>query len=102
PSGGLGPNGGGELAYRALPIPPVQPTALEQELQARQWEDADPNLRSARDVTGYYLQATDGDLGHVEDFLVDAESWAIRYMIVDTRNCCPAGRSWCRRSGSSA
>ena len=37
-------------------------------------------------MTGYHIQATDGDIGHVEDFLVDDHSWAIRYMIVDTTN----------------
>jgi len=85
----LGPNRWGELAYPVLPVPPAAPTALEEEMAAREWEDTDPNLRSARDVMGYYIQATDGDVGHVEDFLVDAESWAIRYMIVDTRNWLP-------------
>ena len=35
---------------------------------------------------GYHIQATDGDIGHVEDFLVDDRSWAIRYLIVDTTN----------------
>jgi len=39
-----------------------------------------------RAVTGYHIQATGGDIGHVEDFLVDDHSWAIRYMIVDTTN----------------
>ena len=48
--------------------------------------DDDPHLRSSRAVTGYHIQATDGDIGHVEDFLVDDHSWAIRYMIVDTTN----------------
>ena len=49
----------------------------------------DPSLRSVRDVTGYYIEATDGDIGHVEDFLIDDRNWAIRYMIVDTRNWWP-------------
>jgi hypothetical protein len=49
----------------------------------------DPNLRSVRDVTGYYIQAIDGDIGHVEDFIVDDREWAIRYMVVDTRNWWP-------------
>ena len=40
-------------------------------------------------MTGYHLAATDGDIGHVEDFLVDDATWAIRYMIVDTRNWWP-------------
>jgi hypothetical protein len=45
-----------------------------------------PSIRSVRNVTGYYIEAADGDIGHVEDFLVDDQEWAIRYMIVDTRN----------------
>jgi hypothetical protein len=49
----------------------------------------DPTLRSARDVMGYYIDATDGDIGHVEDFLLDDREWAIRYMIIDTRNWWP-------------
>jgi len=48
-----------------------------------------PNLRSAREVTGYHLHATDGDLGHIEDFIVDNETWAIRYLVADMRNWWP-------------
>lgn len=46
----------------------------------------DPNLRSTREVSGYHIQATDGDIGHVEDFIIDYGTWAIRYLIVDTTN----------------
>jgi hypothetical protein len=49
----------------------------------------DPSLRSVWNVMGYYIEATDGDIGHVEDFIVDTREWAIRYMIVDTRNWWP-------------
>ena len=65
------------------------PGPVDEEMLARERERADPHLRSARDVTGYYIEATDGDLGHVEDFLVEDATWAIRYMIVDTRNWWP-------------
>ncbi|MGO9446300.1 MAG: hypothetical protein ACLPXB_16205 [Thiobacillaceae bacterium] len=34
----------------------------------------------------YHIQATDGDIGHVQGLLVDEETWAIRYLIVDTSN----------------
>jgi hypothetical protein len=47
------------------------------------------NLRLTREVTGYHIQAVDGEIGHVEDFIVDDETWTIRYMIVDTRNWLP-------------
>ena len=49
----------------------------------------DPHLRSTHDVSGYHIQATDGEIGHVEDFIIDDETWAIRYLIVDTRNWWP-------------
>ena len=49
----------------------------------------DRHLRSANAVTGYYIQASDGEIGHIEDFVIDDETWTIRYLIVDTRNWWP-------------
>jgi hypothetical protein len=49
----------------------------------------DPHLRSVREVTGYRIQARDGEIGHIEDFVLDDETWALRYMVVDTRNWLP-------------
>jgi uncharacterized protein YrrD len=49
----------------------------------------DPALRSTHDVSGHHIQAADGEIGHVEDFVIDAETWAIRYLIVGTRNWWP-------------
>lgn len=45
----------------------------------------DPHLRSTRAVTGYRLQARDGRIGHVEDFIVEDEGWTIWYLVVNTR-----------------
>jgi sporulation protein YlmC with PRC-barrel domain len=58
----------------------------------RRWswaEHGDRHLRSAGEVAGYYIHATDGDIGHVDDFLIDDVSWTIRYLVVDTRNWWP-------------
>jgi hypothetical protein len=49
----------------------------------------DPYLRSTNDVTGHHIQAADGEIGHVEDFIIDDETWAIRYMIINTQNWWP-------------
>ncbi|MGO9038472.1 MAG: PRC-barrel domain containing protein [Steroidobacteraceae bacterium] len=46
----------------------------------------DLHLRSGNAVMRYYVHASDGDIGHVHGFLVDEDSWAIRYLIVDTSN----------------
>jgi sporulation protein YlmC with PRC-barrel domain len=53
---------------------------------------AGAELVSSVEVTGYGLEAPDGEIGHVEDFVVDDESWAIADMVVDTRNWLPGGR----------
>ena len=49
----------------------------------------DAHLRSVDEVTGYGIRATDGDIGHIEDLIVDDESWVIRYLVIDTRNWLP-------------
>ena len=46
----------------------------------------DPHLRSTYSVSGHHIQAADGEIGHVEDFIIDDETWAIRYLIVNTHN----------------
>lgn len=48
--------------------------------------DADPHLRSCKAITGYHIHASDGDIGHVSGLLIDDETWAVRYLIVDTSN----------------
>ena len=49
----------------------------------------DPHLRSTHAVSGHHIQALDGEVGHVEDFIIDDETWAIRYLIIDTHNWWP-------------
>jgi len=44
------------------------------------------HLRSMSEVNGYHVRALDGEIGHVDDFLFDADTWAIRYLLVDTSN----------------
>jgi sporulation protein YlmC with PRC-barrel domain len=91
-----GPYRWGSYAY-PYPVegmmPPIAETRREsrvaEELAAREREHRDEHLHSARAVTGYGIRATDGELGHVEDFLIDEQDWAIRYLIVDPRNWWP-------------
>ena len=49
----------------------------------------DHHLRSTHDVSGHIVRATDGEIGHVADFLIDDDTWAIRYLVIDTRNWWP-------------
>jgi hypothetical protein len=52
-------------------------------------ESKDSHLRSTEAVTGYNIEAADGEIGHVDGFVVDDEAWAIRYIEVATRNWWP-------------
>jgi hypothetical protein len=49
-----------------------------------QAKSADSDLRSTMAVSGYHIQATDGIVGHVCDFLMDGKSWAVSHLVVKT------------------
>ena len=49
-------------------------------------QGADPHLRSVDEVTGYHIHAVDGEIGHIENFMIDDADWSIHYFVVDTRN----------------
>lgn len=66
------------------------------ERDRRKWNESqenekgwDPHLRSTRDVSGHGIQATDGEIGHVEDFILDDQTWSIRYLVIATQNWLP-------------
>lgn len=50
----------------------------------------DPDLRSANDVRGHHVQANDGEVGHISDFLFDDATWIIRYLVINTSNWWPS------------
>ena len=66
----------------------LPPTELEEaafrKAERERRRNADPHLRSCNAVVGYHLHATDGEIGHVQGFLVDEQTWAIRYLVVET------------------
>ena len=84
-------------AYPLMPMNPAGAMGTPDEISAdkamhqRDLEAADVHLRSSVKVAGYNIQATDDSIGHVQDFVFDDESWAIRYLVVDTRNWWPGG-----------
>jgi hypothetical protein len=87
---------GAEAAYFA-----ARAAEIEQESEPPE-RKGDPNLRSVAEVTGYHIAAVDGEIGHVEDFIVEDRTWWIRYVVVDTRNWLPgkkvlAAPQWMRR-----
>ena len=70
--------GGSLVAPPSLPLM-TREKGIDDELRAK----GDPALRGTEEVTGYLVRAKDGDVGQVEDFLVEDEDWSIRYLVVD-------------------
>ena len=70
-----------------VPLAPTLETERrEGEIAQMQEQSDDPHLRGLAEVSGYHIHATDGDIGHLADVLIEDQDWALRYMIVNTSN----------------
>jgi sporulation protein YlmC with PRC-barrel domain len=65
----------GLAGYPVLVPPPPLTDAKQQ--------GVDAHLRSARVVNGYNVEGSDGTVGEVADFMIDARTWVIREIIVE-------------------
>jgi hypothetical protein len=68
--------------------PDLLSAAAWRELREDHFDDSfgDIHLRSAKEVRGYHVQGSDGELGHVDDLIADDASWRIPYLRLDTSN----------------
>jgi hypothetical protein len=80
--------GGGAM----LPLPVAGSARLEEDVLAAERDHNDPHLRSVEAVTGYHIHASDGEIGHLSDFLIEDADWSIHYLVVDTRNWWPGNK----------
>ena len=65
------------LAEYPVVVPPPPPSSAQQ-------RGVDSHLRSARVVKGYKVQASDGPIGEIADFLIDGRTWVIREIVVES------------------
>ncbi len=79
--------GGGFLVNTALPSPEL--IKREKAIDDAQRSKNDPDLRSINEVINYQILASDGEIGQVEDFLIEDEDWSVHYLVVDTMNWWP-------------
>jgi hypothetical protein len=77
------------------PVYPAVPATAGAAIAAppsRKSPGGDPRLRRAGAVMGYKLEATDGAIGHIDDFLFEDLTWAVRYLVIDTSGWLPGRR----------
>ena len=82
PGAGMGTMGATSIATSPSP----QATRRAKAIADARRRDGDPHLRSIAAVTGYHIHASDGEIGHVEDFLVEDTDWSIHFLVADTSN----------------
>jgi sporulation protein YlmC with PRC-barrel domain len=76
---------GGGYAIDA-PVPSLSLMQREQAIDDARRPRRDPALRSAEEIVGYHIHASDGAIGHVADLLVDDTDWDIQYLVVEAGN----------------
>lgn len=86
---GMARYGVSSLSGSAATLPSPELMQIKQATDAAQRAKDDPALRSAKEVIGYHIHASDGEIGHVENFLVEEDDWSIHYLVVDTKNWWP-------------
>ncbi|MDB6025959.1 MAG: hypothetical protein JWM68_2182 [Verrucomicrobiales bacterium] len=75
----------GMSGFPVLEMPAI-PVAGEPNVSGAKPDTAEAHLRSAQAVNGYNLRSGEETVGHVCDFMMDAESWAIGQLVVRTGN----------------
>ena len=68
-----------------LPPAPVEPGPAD----AAPPDSADSHLRSTLAVDGYHLEASDGTMGSICDFVMEPDSWVIRNLVIQTGHWLP-------------
>lgn len=87
-------DGGGiwGLGTNPVDIMPSLDIQSPPEYNARKVDEAEQGneyLRSAAAVIGYRIHALDGELGEIEDFVIDTANWTIVFAVLDTRRWLP-------------
>lgn len=70
--------------FHGVPPPPSPFPSMKTNASGGRHEGVDVHLRSTQAMSGYHIQASDGTIGHVNDFLMDDRSWAVRQLVVET------------------
>ncbi len=64
---------------------PLMMEPVIDEKQRAEFEEKIKNvtLRSIKEIKGYHIKANDGQIGSIQDFILEDDNWTIRYIVVD-------------------
>ena len=76
-------DGGGMSGISPIPVAlPLLVDRIKSHQKHKHREDK--HLRSTQAMSGYHIETSDGEIGHVTDFMVDEKSWAIHELVIET------------------
>lgn len=76
-------DGGGMSGIGPIPVAlPILVDRLKPHQKHKHREDK--HLRSTQAISGYHIETSDGEIGHIIDFIVDEKSWSIRDLVIET------------------
>lgn len=76
----------------AMPMEAFPPRPINTPDMDIEEDELDTQLRSFREIRGYHIKANDGEIGHVEDAIMDGIDRQIVYLIIDTSNWLPLSK----------
>lgn len=78
----------------SYPTDVAHPSEMEKDIGARadSGKIQDVHLRGFKEIKGYGLHATDGDIGELDDLLIDSTNWLITHLVADSRKWWPGGQ----------
>jgi sporulation protein YlmC with PRC-barrel domain len=82
---GSGFYGGGSMGV-SMPFPSIDRKVMIEPDKDHKNPDDDVHLRSTETITGYHIHASDGEIGHVKDFIIDDQTLQLLFFVVDTHN----------------
>jgi sporulation protein YlmC with PRC-barrel domain len=82
---GLRPYWSGQSSWGEYLYPTELASSQHEEKVGREF-DEENTLRSFSEISGYSIEASDGNIGHVENFVICDQTWKVRYLVVDTKN----------------
>lgn len=89
--GGIGYMGGYGYMGGMGGAVPISPESKQREEEVAEYHrnHDDVHLRSVAAVSRCQIHATDGEIGHVKNLLIEDLDWSVRYFAVDTSNWWP-------------
>jgi sporulation protein YlmC with PRC-barrel domain len=70
----------------SMPFPSIDRKILIETDNDHIKSDDDIHLRSTERIAGYHIHASDGEIGHVKDFVIDDQTLQLLFFVVDTHN----------------